>query len=99
MLSFFSRMRLGSKFLLMTVPAVVVSALLFALASYVGRVSEREAINRDLSTQQAKAHASLLSYPIWNLDQQTVEAILASLPNLPRVRCASIDPVMGGVDR
>ncbi|MCB1554665.1 MAG: hypothetical protein KDJ14_12720, partial [Xanthomonadales bacterium] len=68
------RNRLSSKFLLITVPAVVFSALVFVLVSFLHRVEEREQINRQLAAQQAAGHASLLSYPIWNLDEQTVRA-------------------------
>ena len=89
------RNRLSSKFLLITVPAVVFSALVFVLVSFLHRVEEREQINRQLAAQQAAGHASLLSYPIWNLDEQTVRAILASLTELPRVHCVDVEGVVG----
>lgn len=90
-----NRHRLSSKFLLLTVPAVAASALLFVAASFALRVEERERINQQLAAQQAEAHATLLSYPIWNLDEQTVAAILASLTELPRVHCVQLDDVVG----
>lgn len=90
-----NRHRLSTKFLLITVPAVVLSALAFVFVSFLHRVEEREQINRQLAAQQAVGHASLLSYPIWNLDEQTVGAILVSLTDLPRVHCVRVEGVVG----
>lgn len=87
--------RLSSKFLLLTVPAVVLAALLFVAGSFLLRRDEREAINREVLVEQARAHATLLSYPLWNLDELTVSAILRSLADVPRVQCVELRDVSG----
>lgn len=87
--------RLSSKFLLMTVPTMVVAALLFVFGAYVLKARDQLELNRRLAEQRAEAHAGLMSYPLWNVDQVTVEAILASLGNVPGLACVELDQLSG----
>ena len=86
---------LSSKFLLMTVPAMVLAALLFVLGAYGLKARDQLQLNRQLAEQRAAAHASLLGYPLWNVDQVTVDAILRSLGDVPGLVCVELDQLAG----
>ena len=86
---------LSSKFLLMTVPAMVLAALLFVFGAYVLKARDQLQLNRQLAEQRAAGHASLLGYPLWNVDQVTVDAILRSLGDVPGLVCVELDQLAG----
>lgn len=87
--------RLSSKFLYVTVPTLVAAALLFVFGAYWLKASDQLEMNRQLAEQRAAGHASLLSYPLWNVDQVTVDAILQSLRDVPGLVCVELDELVG----
>ncbi|MBD8526138.1 sensor histidine kinase [Pseudomarimonas arenosa] len=90
-----STTRLSSKFLLTTIPTMVVAALLFVFGAYVLKLGDRADLNRQLAEQRAAANASLLSYPVWNVDEVTVAAIMRSLSGVPGLVCVELDQLVG----
>ncbi len=76
---------LSVKFLLLTVPALVLSAGLFVAASYIQRTAELAVLAKDLADKQAERDAGMLALPLWNLDRQAVSAILIGVVDGERI--------------
>ncbi|HEX5756012.1 MAG TPA: response regulator [Arenimonas sp.] len=68
---------LSAKFLLLTVPALLLSAALFVLVVYAQRHAELRALNIRLAHAQAERDAGILLQPVWNLDVKLINAILS----------------------
>lgn len=88
---------LSSKFLLITVPVIVVCAVMFFAGLVWFKLAEAERVNLQLARKIASRDAALLSSPIWNVDVGTARAILGSLRDDPRVRCIRLLE-MSGID-
>lgn len=91
----FGSRSLGIKFLVVTVPIILLATALFCVALVFYEIRAIEAQHEEVARQQARRDALLLSHPVWNLEDATIRAILSSLVVDPRVRCIRITGLGG----
>lgn len=82
--------RIESRFLLLTLPALVAAFVLYCTVSLSLRSEELQRQRRDSAQQLARNEAQLLSQPLWQLEAPMLRALLDRSAGAAGVRCAEL---------
>lgn len=87
--------RLSTKFLLLAVPVIVITALLFFVVLMMAKSRDLQRLNLALAGQQAERAAELLSHPLWNVDSAALRTMLGQLALPATVHCVRLHGELG----
>ncbi len=91
----FSKRSLRGKFLLITIPPMLLITSLFVLVFALTTVSESKRLLKDEADRFLTRSTQLLERPLWYLESSSVKAILDTISREERVICLRLESVLG----
>lgn len=95
MRQWFRKRSLRGKFLLITIPPILIITSIFVLVFALTTVSESKRFLKDEADRFLIRATQLLERPLWYLESSSVEAILETISREERVICIKLDSVLG----
>jgi len=95
MQQWFSKRSLRGKFLLITIPPMLLITSLFVLVFALATVSESKRILKSEADRFITRSTQLLERPLWYLESSSVKAILETISREERVVCIRLESVLG----